>query len=182
MAGPTVLDRVMIFVDGTNLFYRLAGQKLRLKGGLSQFLAFQARRSSGGGNIIRKYLYTSEPHLTKALDIHGGEVFNGIRLVKGLAIPTRDGNFREKGVDALLVADMIYHAAAKNVTYVVLVSVDQDFAYAIKRVEDFGCRTYVIGVCGEVPTELKAACDGYQHVTAEQMIKGGYAEKYSELE
>lgn len=178
MARPTVLDRVMIFVDGTNLFHRLAAPKLRLKGGLSRFLAYQARGSAGTANIIRKYLYTSEPHLTKATEVHGIDAFDGIRVINGLAIPTKDGNFREKGVDALLVADLIYHAAAKNLTFAVIVSVDQDFAYAIKRVEDFGCRTSVLGVCAEVPEQLRTACDGFREVSGDQMIAGGYAERY----
>jgi uncharacterized LabA/DUF88 family protein len=59
----------------------------------------------------------------------------------------------------MLVADLVYHAAVRNIDYAVLVSADTDFVRAIKRVEDFGCRTAVVGVCAEVPTRLKEATD-----------------------
>ncbi|MGH8727043.1 MAG: NYN domain-containing protein [Burkholderiales bacterium] len=65
----------------------------------------------------------------------------------------------EKGVDALLVADMVYHAAAKNYDYALLISVDADFAHPLRRVEDFGCRTGVVAVCCELPDLLNQIAD-----------------------
>jgi uncharacterized LabA/DUF88 family protein len=122
---------------------------------------------AGGRQVVRTYLYTSAPHLEKAKVRHGPKFATGIRIVLGDAVPTGDGNFREKGVDALLVADLIYHAAAKNLDYAVLVSADNDFARALKRVEDFGCRTGVISVGVQLPELLRDATDDVHVLSAE---------------
>src|SRR5262245_53648629 len=88
------------------------------------------------------------------LCLHGSKFTNDVRVVLGHGIPTKDGNIREKAVDALLVADLIYHAASHKSDYAVLGSMDTDFVQAIRRVEDFGCRTSVIGICSNVPDRL----------------------------
>ena len=87
------------------------------------------------------------------------------------------GTSKEKGVDALLVADLVYHAASHDVDYTVLVTTDTDFVHAIRRVEDFGCRTAVIGICGDVPARLKEQCDASFMITAEQLEEAGLAKR-----
>ena len=153
-ARPIEFQRAMVFVDGTNLFYRLAGVKLKL---LS--LRNLCHNYCQGRQIVRIYLYTTKPHFEKAKRDYGDKAFEAIRIVFGDAVPTGDGNIKEKGVDALLVADLVYHAAAKNYDYAVLVSTDADFAHALKRVEDFGCRTAVVSVCSSTPELLHDAAD-----------------------
>jgi uncharacterized LabA/DUF88 family protein len=148
----------MAFIDGTNLFHRLESHKWRLKPHGLWRLCWMGLRTQT--ELIRAYLYTSQPHYDRARGMHDAEFDRGVRLVLGDAIPTGDGNYREKGVDALLVADLVYHAAARNCDQALLVSVDTDFARALSRVEDFGCRTMVMGVgVEEVPARLIAAAD-----------------------
>ena len=153
-AQPIEFQRAMVFVDGTNLFYRLAGVKLKL---LS--LRNLCHHYCQGRQIVRIYLYTTKPHFEKAKRDYDDKAFEAIRVVFGDAVPTGDGNIKEKGVDALLVADLVYHAAARNYDYAVLVSTDADFAHALKRVEDFGCRTAVVSVCSSTPELLRNAAD-----------------------
>jgi hypothetical protein len=38
---------------------------------------------------------------------------------------------------------------------------DTDFVQAIRRVEDFGCRTSVIGICSDVPERLIESIGGW---------------------
>src|SRR5215475_1239799 len=111
------------------------------------------------------------------LGLHGSKFTNDVRVVLGHGIPTKDGNIREKAVDALLVADLIYHAASRNCDYAILVSVDTDFAHAIKRVEDFGCRTCTVGVCCEVPDRLKNSSDRSYFFREEEIIGAQLAKK-----
>lgn len=165
-------QRAMVFIDGTNLFHRLAAQKLRLKA-----LANLGVHFAQGRQVVRTYLYSSPPHLEKAKVFHGEAAFAGIRCVLGDAIPTGDGNVKEKGVDALLVADLVYHAAAKNYDYAILVSADGDFARSLKRVEDFGCRTAVISVCGSPPALLRDAADDLFEATEQVLVSNGWAER-----
>jgi uncharacterized LabA/DUF88 family protein len=122
-------------------------------------------------------LYTIEHHLTQAKQFHKDTITEGIRVVLGEGVPLKDGNVREKGVDALLVADLVYHAAVKNYDYALVVSTDTDFVQAIKRVEDFGCRTGVLGVCSNIPPRLKEVCDEANVLTEEQMLMRGWAVK-----
>jgi len=91
--------------------------------------------------------------------VHGADVFENVRVVFGHSVPDNSGNFKEKGIDALLAADLIYHAASRNYDFAILISVDTDFAQALKRVDDFGRRTAVIGVCARVPELLQEAAD-----------------------
>jgi uncharacterized LabA/DUF88 family protein len=168
---PVEFQRAMVFVDGTNLFYRLEAFKLRLRD-----LGAIAREVSGGRQILRIYLYTTAPHYEKARRLHGDGPFQGARVVLGEAVPTGDGNVKEKGVDALLVADLVYHAASKNYDFGILVSVDTDFALPLKRVEDFGCRTAVIGLCTPIPESLKQASDEAYEFPRDTMVNHGWAE------
>jgi len=55
------------------------------------------------------------------------------------------------------------------------VSVDTDFEFAIKRVEDFGCRTSVLGVFADVPERLRNACDQTMQVKRKEMIRQNLA-------
>lgn len=164
-------QRAMVFVDGTNLFHRLQGAKLKLRS-LKEII----RYAEPYREIVRIYLYTTRPHYEKAVSIHGALFFEGIRMVYGEAIPTGDGNFREKGVDALLVADLVYHAAARNCEQVILISADQDFAHALTRVEDFGCRTAVISVGAQPPLLLKQAADKVTEIDTQLLVQEGWAQ------
>ncbi len=162
------LQRTMLFVDGTNLLYRLRDEKLVVPS-LSRLLttfSFVA----GGREVVRIYFYSIQQHIDSARLYHGIQFFDGVRVVLGDGIPTSGGNFKEKGVDALLVADLIYHAASRNCDAAVLVSTDTDFCHAIKRVEDFGCRTAVLGICAEPPERLKRNADISNVITKDNIV------------
>ncbi len=165
-------QRAMVFIDGTNLFHRLEGARLRLCS-----LPSIIRYCEPYREIVRVYLYTTRPPYEKALGIHGAAISDGIRAVFGEAIPTGDGNFREKGVDALLVADLVYHAAARNYEQAILISSDQDFAHALRRVEDFGCRTSVISIASQTPLLLRQAADKVEELDARLLVENHWAEQ-----
>ena len=167
-AKPVDFQRAMVFVDGTNLFARLAGAKLRLTRQLAKIL----QEEVGGRQIVRIYLYTVQRHLDRAIEVHGeARITTGIRMVLGHDVPTSGGH-REKGVDALLVADLVYHAAVRNLDYAVVVTADTDFQYAIRRVEDFGCRTAVLTFCAPVPQGLREGADSAKEIASERLLRG----------
>jgi len=169
------MGNTMVFVDGTNLFYRLRGARLRVP-------AFEPLfRSVVQGKLVRAYLYTITPHHEAAVKIHGADCFDGIRVVFGTAVPRQDGNYKEKGVDALLVADLVYHAASRNCDHVAVVSTDADFVHALQRVEDFGCVTAVLAVCAEAPTALQRSCDRYVFLSRKQLLEHGLAAEVEHL-
>jgi uncharacterized LabA/DUF88 family protein len=169
---PRAFQKEMVFIDGTNLFYRLEGERLKVPQ-LNILLhpAVQPRQ------LVRAYLYTVQQHLDKAKESHGKRFCQGIRIVLGDGVEKKDGNIKEKGVDALLVADLIYHAASRNCEYALVVTADTDFVYALKRVEDFGCRTGVLSICCKAPSRLMDACDDYYELDAGHLIGHGMATK-----
>jgi uncharacterized LabA/DUF88 family protein len=167
---PRAFEKAMVFVDGTNFMNRL--RDCNLKSGSIRALAETA---SLGRELARVYFYTTAEKLERAREIHGPNFPDGCRVVLGDSVPLGNGKFREKGVDALLVADLIYHAAQKNCSYAVVVSNDSDFAHAIKRVEDFGCNTGVLAIGIQAAERLKQSCDDYHFVDAKSMVKYSWA-------
>lgn len=165
--SPASFQKAMIFIDGTNLFYRLEAAKLKVPTLMNLFepsVVVEQRQ------IERIYLYTVEQQFAKAKAFHGESFCDGIRVVFGTGVLKRDGNVKEKGVDALLVADLVYHAAMKNCEYVIVVTSDTDFVFALRRVEDFGCKTAVLGICCDVPQTLRLGCDQYIYFDEKYML------------
>ena len=162
---PKSFQKAMIFVDGTNLFYRLEAQMLRISRLRNLFDRFV-----DGREIARVYLYTVKEQLLRAKKIHGPNFCDEIRIVLGEGVRRKDGNIKEKGVDALLVADMVYHAASRNCEYALVVTADTDFVYVLRRVEDFGCRTALLSVCCQAPDLLREACDDYYEADSSFLI------------
>ena len=169
---PQSFQKAMAFVDGTNLFYRLRAEKLTVAS-LERVLSHLCLPRE----LVRAYVYTSQPHLDQALAIHGEPFLAGCRVVLGDAIPTGDGNFREKGVDALLVADLIYHTASRNCDVAFVLTHDTDFCYALRRAEDFGCRTAVVAVGVHAPERLRKSCDRYVLLTRQELVEHEYAKE-----
>ena len=167
---PEAFEKAIVFVDGTNLFYRLQDAKLKLTSLKKIIAGYVGRRE-----ILRTYLYTVRQHLERAREFHNAGFLDGARVVLGEGVLKKDGNIMEKGVDALLVADLIYHAANKNCQYALLVSVDTDFVFALRRTEDFGCRTGVLAICAEVPPRLRESSDRSDELTAEDLVKNQWA-------
>ncbi|MBI4185777.1 NYN domain-containing protein [Candidatus Berkelbacteria bacterium] len=168
---PLSFQKAMVFIDGTNLFHRLDESNLNLQANLAQIL----KTCVGGRQIVRMYLYTIRAYLDRAKTLHGSRISQEIRLIFGEGIPTESGQIREKGVDALLVADLVYHAAVRNFDYALVVSTDTDFVQALHRVEDFGCRTGVLAVCTEVPERLAQACDESQTLPKDSLLRNNWA-------
>jgi hypothetical protein len=80
------LQRAMIFVDGTNLFYRLEAARLIVE---SVVKLFDGYSISGGRQVSRIYLYTIKEHLDRAVQRHGAKFTDGVRVVLGHGVPTK---------------------------------------------------------------------------------------------
>jgi uncharacterized LabA/DUF88 family protein len=167
---PVAFQKAMVFVDGTNLFYRLKSEKIRVSQ-LNRLLQHFVHPRQ----LVRAYLYTVQQHLDEAKQFHGENFCWEIRVVLGHGIEKQDGNIKEKGVDALLVADMIYHAASRNCEYALVVTADTDFEYVLKRVEYFGCRTGILSICCQAPSRLVDACDDYREADSNYLVSQNMA-------
>lgn len=163
---PQAFEKAIVFIDGSNLLNRLHDEKIKI----NDFYKI-AVTACGARQVLRVYFYTSEDKLSKAKEVHGVNAFDNCRVVLGHSVLRGNGAIKEKGVDALLVADLVYHAATKNCQYAVIFSNDTDFVFAIKRVEDFGCKTAIVSTFQSASDRLVNACDDYYHITKDSIIE-----------
>lgn len=168
-------DKVMIFIDGNNLYHSLKHVAGRTNLDFREF----SKRLVKERHLMRIYYYNaplnreddeekykmqqsffdsldSVPYLTKKFG----------RLEKRLVrqnLP--DGTFFsaptyvEKGVDTFIVIDMLSHAYKDNFDTAILVSGDEDFAILVENVKDLGKHVEVANLGGSYL--LRQAADKY---------------------
>lgn len=168
-------ERVMVFIDGNNLYHSLKHVMGRTNLDFHEF----TNRLVQNRQLIRVYYYNAPlnreddeekyrqqqsffdsldtvPYLTKKFG----------RLEKRLVKQTLpDGTFVsaptyvEKGVDTFIVIDMLSHAYKDNYDTAVLVSGDEDFAVLVETVKDIGKHVEVANLGGSYI--LRQAADKY---------------------
>jgi uncharacterized LabA/DUF88 family protein len=169
--SPHALDKTIVFIDGTNLFCKLNDSQL-----IPLDLQRMVNESCRGRRLLHAYLYTTEEKYIARKKDWGDTAFASFKPIFGDSIST-NGEPREKGVDALLVADLVYHAAMKNCQHIVVFSNDSDFRFAIKRAEDFGCTTGLVSVIKTATDRLKMSCDEYTFFSESDLISKNICKK-----
>ncbi len=144
------MDRVAVFVDAGYLFAQgsvaLAGQKLprgRLllnhEKAIDALANFATRVS--GVDLLRVYWYDgtstgpSSQHITLA---HLGRVKVRLGFVNSFG--------EQKGVDSLIVTDMIALARNHAMSEAVLLSGDEDLRVGVQQAQEFGVRVHLLGI------------------------------------
>jgi uncharacterized LabA/DUF88 family protein len=134
-------DKVAIFIDGSNLYHGLRSNFRRYDLSFADFTA----KLCGSRSLFRTYYYnvlqdsTQRPdgsreqqeflsilHETPCLETRLG----GTKLSQGVPV--------EKGIDVMLVTDLLQFASKGLYDVAVLVSGDGDFAYALQAVKNMG--------------------------------------------
>ena len=147
------MDYVTVFVDAGYLFAEgstlLSGRKLqrseiRLNAdGVVRALTTVAMRASGQLPLLRIYWYDgtagepSDQHRTLARHAH---------MKVRLGIVNRQG--QQKGVDSLLVTDMITLARNRAMAECVLLSGDEDMRVGVLQAQEHGVRVHLLGIRG----------------------------------
>lgn len=144
------MDRVAVFVDAGYLFAQgsvaLAGQKLPRGGmildherAIEHLEAFAVRVS--GMPLLRVYWYDgtstgpTAQHLTLA---HLARVKLRLGFVNTFG--------EQKGVDSLIVTDMIALARNRAMADAVLLSGDEDLRVGVQQAQEFGVRVHLLGI------------------------------------
>ncbi len=137
-------DRVMIFIDGSNLYHSLKNNFNRTDIDIGKFCQKLLDRR----RLIRIYYYNSlvgrreEPERYQ----HQQAFFNSVKLIPycelrlGRLVYNNWPNIPpyEKGVDIMLTTDMLTHSFKNNYDIAVLVSEDGDYVGALQAVKDNG--------------------------------------------
>jgi uncharacterized LabA/DUF88 family protein len=159
-------ERVMVFVDGSNLYHSLKNYFKRADLDLGRFCHKMLRRRQ----LIRIYYYNAtvgqrqEPELYKQQQAF----FSGIKAIPytelrlGRLVYTNWPSVPpyEKGTDVQLATDMITHSYKNNYDVAILVAGDNDFAGAVQAVKDNG-KHVEVALFGRQGTsqELRSAAD-----------------------
>lgn len=157
--GP---ERVVVFIDGSNLYHALEGILKRHDLDFTQFVA----RLCGERCLYRTYYYNAlqdvcvRPEAFREqqefLDTLRKTPYLEVRLG---TIKTAQGTQVEKGVDIMLGVDLVNYAWSNLYDTAILVSGDADFAYALQAVKNMGKHVEVAYFEGATARELLGVAD-----------------------
>ena len=172
------MDRFAVFVDAGYLFAAgtklLAGEKLsrgRVEldiGGVMGLLE-ELGRGLSGLPLLRIYWYdgtSSGPSSThQAIAFHPS-----VKLRLGFV--NQQG--QQKGVDSLMVTDLIDLARSRAMSDAVLVTGDEDIRVGVQQAQQFGVRVHLIGVAPARSNQsvfLVQEADGVHELSADDMMR-----------
>ncbi len=158
----SVSDRVMFFIDGSNIFWGL--QNYRRKVGRNVLLDYAklVTHLAAGRRVRASYYYCSQPAVVSDKQAHfmdmlrnGGITVMSKKLKSRGSLPDGRPRVVEKGVDVALVTDLLSLAWEEAYDDAVLVSGDADYTDAVRKVVGKGRRVEVIGWRDSLSRELK---------------------------
>lgn len=138
------IDRVMVFIDGSNLYHSLKGFFRRTDIDIGKFCQKLVERR----RLIRIYYYNArvgrqeEPeryqHQQTFLDSVSAIPYCELRLGRLVYINWPNSPPFEKGVDIQLTTDLLTHNFKNNYDVAILVAGDTDYVGALQSVKDNG--------------------------------------------
>jgi len=182
-------ERLMIFIDGSNLYHSLKNTFSRTDLDIGRFCQKLLNRRK----LVRIYYYNAkvgkkeEPERYR----HQQAFFAGVNTIPyselrlGRLVYTNWPTVPpyEKGIDVQLTADMLTHSFQNNYDVVVLVAGDSDFAPALQAVKDYGKHVEValFGKKG-ASYELRRVADKVINVNAKFLHGCWKSQKAHEME
>ena len=137
-------DRVMVFIDGSNLYHSLKNHFYRTDLDIGKFCHYLLRRRQ----LIRIYYYNArvgikeEPERYKQQQAFFAGVnaipYSELRLGRLVYTNWPTAPPYEKGTDVQLATDMITHNFKGNYDVAILVAGDNDYVGAVQAVKDNG--------------------------------------------
>ncbi len=143
-------DRVMVFIDGSNLYHSLRSVYNRTDLDYQKF----GEKLAEGRRLVRTYYYGVRVDQTRQqdqyqaqqrfLDYLGRIPRLELRLGRLIYPNSPTAAPYEKGVDVKLATDMLLHASRDNYDVAILVSGDTDFVDMVQAVKDLGKNVDVV--------------------------------------
>jgi len=137
-------DRLMIFIDGSNLYHSLKGHFKRTDIDIGRF----ANKLVEKRNLIRIYYYNAsvgrreEPERYRHQQAFFASIsaipYCELRLGRLVYINWPNTPPYEKGVDIQLTTDLLTHSFKNNYDVAILVAGDSDYVGALQAVKDNG--------------------------------------------
>lgn len=145
------MDRYAIFVDAGYFFAagaqaafgsQVPRRQVSIKSPPQLFSALCVEASAISGNLplLRAYWYDAMPGPRLSLDQSSLAVLSGIKLRLGALNSAGE----QKGVDSLIVTDLIDLARNRAIADAVLVTGDEDLRIAVQVAQSFGVRVHIL--------------------------------------
>jgi uncharacterized LabA/DUF88 family protein len=154
-------DRVVIFIDGSNLFWACKGFRSDFR------IDYGKLRDEivGDRKLVRPYFYCGigVPPTPEQIGFHDSLRFQGFTVVTR-PLKVRQHGAVEKGVDVALVTDMLKFAFMNIYDVAILVSGDNDFAEAVKVVKDRGIRVEIVAFEHTIGRDLRMLADKFTSI------------------
>ena len=163
-----MLERVVIFIDGSNLFHAIKSMSIKIDySKLVDFLKEDRR-------LVRTYFYGAMPQ-ERDLKKNTPEWESFLRQkrfleelsLQGIKVKVANlkrlpsGDFIEKGVDIMLATDMLSLAYKNAYDSAILVSGDSDFSYTVEEVQSLGKRVENASFKRTSSYLLRKVCDRF---------------------
>jgi uncharacterized LabA/DUF88 family protein len=163
-------ERVVIFIDGSNLYHALEENCHRADLDFGKF----SQRLAGDRPLVRTYYYNIQQDPTrnpegareqqKFLDALANTPYMEVRLG---TTKQREGVTVERGVDIMLATDLLDLAWHNAFDAAILVSGDGDFIYAVQRVKELGKHMEVAAFESNASRDLLQTMDRRHSLTTE---------------
>lgn len=141
-------EKICIFIDGGNVFHAANALNIRVD------FAKLIRELTGSRQLIQAYYYGATPNTPEQ-----NRFFDKLRHldieVKTSPLRQYQGTPFEKGIDVMLVTDMLLFAHQNRYDTALLVSGDKDFTYAIKAIQAIGKTVEAAAFTHAFATELQ---------------------------
>ena len=172
-------ERVAVFIDGSNLYHALRSNFSRQDLRFTDFI----KQLCGSRRLFRAYYYNVLQDPTQRADAHRDQQdflgalretpylevrLGGTKLAQGVPV--------EKGIDVMLVTDLLNLAWEDLYDVAVLVSGDSDFAYALQAVKNLGKYVEVAYFESNVSKDILDVADN-KHLIDKNFLKGLWSHK-----
>jgi len=151
-------ERVMVFVDSSNLFHAL--KRLGLKIDYYKLV----KELVGNRTLVRPYYYGSKAPYPKSLTqdkFHRALQHEGFEVITKPIKTIHENIWVEKGVDIALATDILINAFRNLFDTAILVSGDSDFVTTLAEIKRLGKRVEVAAFDNTIDQGLKGVADRY---------------------
>ncbi len=142
--GAEARERVMVFVDGSNLYHSLKSQFGHADLNFETF----CRKVTGDRNMVRAYYYNATVDQTKEPEHYQDQskFFQDMRRIPYLEVRLGRLVYRnwpseppyEKGIDVMMTTDILLLCFRDTYDTLIMVGGDTDLADALQAVKDMG--------------------------------------------
>jgi uncharacterized LabA/DUF88 family protein len=172
-------ERVAVFIDGSNLYHALRANFNRYDLKFADFV----RKLCGPRRLYRAYYYNVLQDPSQRADAYRDQqdFFNALRETPYLEVrlggtKLSQGVTVEKGIDVMLVTDLLQFAWGDRYDVALLVSGDADFAYALQAVKNLGKYVEVAYFESNVSKDILDVADD-KHLLDRNFFKGIWSRK-----